>query len=101
VRKHQISSYTQQFSMAQTVVKNLIESKNKGQIKYVLSVAELKSKSDDLFVKKIKKLSDRAIMKLGISAEKTRMANLHIYNLEVNGVQRLINKAQNALDANE
>jgi len=101
VRKHQISSCNQQFSMAQTVVKNLIESKNKGQVEYILSVAKLKSKSNDLFAKKIKKLSDRAIAKLGISAERIRMANLHIYNLDSNGAQRLINEAQNALDANE
>jgi len=101
VKKHQISSYNQQFSIAKTVVKNIIESKNKEQVEYILSVAKLKSKSDDLFAKKIKKLSDRAIAKLGISAERVRRANLHIYNLDSNGAQRLINEAQNALAANE
>lgn len=87
--------------MAKTVVRNIIESKNKEQVEYILSVAKLKNKSDDLFVKKIKKLSDRAIAKSGISAERIRMANLHIYNLGLKGAQRLINEAQNALAANE
>jgi len=99
------STYGQELTRAQAVVEKTLEngknSKNKQLIKYILSVAKLKIRGDDFFATKIKKLSDRTMIKGGVLMEKARRINLYIYNQDLTSVRKLIDKAQSILEVNE
>ena len=88
------STYGQELSAAKSVVESIFSSKNKQLMKYILSVARLKIRGDDFFTTKIKKLSDKVIIKGGILMEKTRRINLYVYNLDLVSTQGLIDKVK-------
>lgn len=97
-RKHTSFSRGQELAKARIVVEKIFSNKDKQLIKYVLLVARLKSRGNDLFIARIKKFSDRAIAKASSSidkralSDKIRMINLYFYNLDPNEAQRFIEK---------
>lgn len=102
--KHTSFSRGQELAKARAIVEKTINDGNETLIGYILAVAGLKSKGNDFFVKKIKKLSDKAIKAMRqVSApidkrvlrDRVRMINLHFfYNLDSSGAERFIEKFQ-------
>jgi hypothetical protein len=83
-------SYGQELRKAQNVVEKVIKNGNRTLIKYIKVVAKLRTRGNDLFVARIKKISDLVIENQ--TKEKIRMINLYFYNLDPSGAQRFIEK---------
>jgi hypothetical protein len=92
-RKDTSFSYGRELAKARSVVEKIINDGDRKLIKYILSVAKPKIKSDDLFVTKIKKTYGKMV-KSGASAEKVRMINMYINNLGPDGAKRFIGRFQ-------
>lgn len=86
-------SYGQELRKAQTIVEETIKNgKNRTLIKYIKVVAKLRTRGSNLFVARIKRISDLVIENQ--TKEKIRMINLYFYNLDQRGAERFIEKFQ-------
>jgi hypothetical protein len=84
-------SYGQELRKARTIVEETIKNgKNRTLIKYIKVVAKLRTRGNDLFVARIKRISDLVIENQ--TKEKIRMINLYFYNLDPSGAKRFIER---------
>jgi len=84
-------SYGQELTKARKIVEETIKNgKNRTLIKYIKVVARLRNRGNDLFVARIKKISDLVIENQ--AKETIRMINLYFYNLDPSGAQRFIER---------
>lgn len=63
--------------------------------RYVRILIKLKIRENDLFVSRIKKISDLMIKRMGMGVQrKIRMINLFVYNLDPSEAKRFIEKIE-------
>jgi len=91
------STYAQVMAKSKEVLVNVLKEKNEQQMMYVLSVAELKAKGEDLTIVKLKKLFDDAMVKGEValekmSQEKMRLINFYLNSLMPKEAQRFIER---------
>jgi len=88
--KRNASSYGQEMNRSKKVLENILKEKNELQMKYILSVAELKAKGEDLTVVKLKKLLDKAMLKEEVVLNKMQLVNLYLNSFIPEQAKRFI-----------
>jgi len=93
-RRNASSTYGQEIARSKEMLENVLKAKNEQQIEYVLSVAKIKAKGEDLSIVKLKKLFCGARLKGKMVLDKMRLINLYLNNLMPEEAKRFIDKFQ-------
>lgn len=89
-RRNTSSTYGQEIARSKKTLENALKEKNKQQMKYILSVAELKAKGKNLSLAKLKKLLNNSKLRGEMALEKIRLINLYLNNLSSEQAKRFI-----------
>jgi len=92
--KRNASSYGQEMARSKGMLEKVLKEKNKRQMNYVLSVARIKAKGEDLSIVKLKKLFCKAKVKGKMALDKMRLINLYLNSLMPDEAKRFIDKFQ-------
>lgn len=97
-KRNTSTTYKQEINRSKKVLENVLKEKNKQQMEYVLSVAELKAKGEDLSIVKLKKLFNKAIVKEEVAQNKERMRliNFYLNSLGRKEAQKFIEKFEDS-----
>ena len=90
--KNTSSTYGQEMAKSKKALESVLKEKDKRQIKYVLSVAEIKAKGRDLCITDLKKLFDEAKLNGEVVLEKVRLINFYLNSLLPKEAQKFIEK---------
>ena len=90
------STYSEAIVNSKKVLDNLFAEKDERQIRYVLSVAALRAKGEDLSVVKLKKLFNTAGLKGEVVLRRMRLVNFYINSLMSKEAKRFIEKFRNS-----
>jgi len=88
--KRNASSYGQEIARSKEMLENVLKAKNEQQIEYILSVAKIKAKGEDLTVVKLKKLLDKAMLKEEVVLNKMQLVNLYLNSFMPEQAKRFI-----------
>jgi len=94
-KRNSPATYGQEIDRSKNVLEGILKEKNKQQMKYVLSVAELKAKGEDLSIVKLKKLFDKAMLKGEVTLKKMRFVNFYLNSFMPEQAKRFIEKFEN------
>ena len=94
-KRNASSTYRQELNKSKKALENIFKGKNEQEIKYVLSVAELKAKGRDLSLVSLKKLLNKAMLKEEVVIKKMRLVNLYLNRLMPEQAKRFILKNLN------
>jgi hypothetical protein len=86
------STYGQEIDKSRNVLEGILKEKNEQEMRYVLSVAELKSKGEDLSIVKLKELFDKAMLKGDVVLAKMRFVNFYLNSFMPKEAKRFIEK---------
>ena len=91
-KKNPPYTYGQEIHRSRNVLNGILKEKNKQEMRYILSVAELKAKGEDLSIVTLKKLFDKAMLKGDVVLKKMRFVNFYLNSLMPKEAKRFIEK---------
>jgi len=89
------STYGQEMAKSKKAIENVLKEKDEQQMKYVLSVAEIKASGQDLSIPLLKEVFGKTMVKGAkgeVALEKMRLVNLYLNSLSREEAQRFIEK---------
>jgi hypothetical protein len=91
-RKNTSSTYGQEMDRSKKTLEKVLKENNEQQMMYVLSVAALKAKGEDLSITTLKRLFNKARLKKEVVLKKMRPVTFYLNSLMPEEAQRFIEK---------